>query len=72
MYRSLENEGGYKERYDELSHVEQGIRFEPHMGCEGKGIWRDGILDKIFRNINADKNIRKIASHKNKQNWQNT
>jgi hypothetical protein len=38
-------------------------------GCEGTKIWRDQILDKRFRNIDAET---RIVGCKNEEQWQKT
>jgi hypothetical protein len=39
------------------------------LGFEKLKIWRDHILDKMFRNIDVEAGIRKIARYKNIKHW---
>jgi hypothetical protein len=38
--------------------------------CEGTKNGRDQILDKQFRNMNAEVGIRRIVRYKSKEQWQ--
>jgi hypothetical protein len=38
--------------------------------CEGTKIWRSRIVDKKFRNINAEMDIRRIVGCKKEEHWQ--
>jgi hypothetical protein len=41
--------------------------MEPYIECEGTKIWRDQVLDKGFRNTNAEIGVTRTVENKSKE-----